>query len=307
MKKNNLTFILLGLTLLFPLTFWGASIKQVKDKKVLIQLDNFKVKVGDQVYGVNSAKKKTSILQIVTVKGNKAIAQLIKGTSVVNDTIMMKSSGPQTGKTAAAQPNAANSSNFKKTSFIRRDLKKISVNLKLSSDSISTKQQDNSSTPQTETVDMAGTNFGFNAQYDIPLTETYAVKAFGGLEMLKVAKTSTLANTCDGKTTKDCNVNINYLTFGGLIKASMPLAAQSHLWGGLGFSFKQPISKKSTALTEDNISLANALVLAGGLDYHLNNKNFIPVSLEFQKSFNESDTVPAIKHIGINVGYGFIF
>jgi hypothetical protein len=305
--KNNLTYLLSFIfILLLPSTFWGASIKQVKNKKVLIQLDNIKVKVGDQVYGVNSAKKKTSIMQIVTVKGDKAIAQLLKGNSAVNDTIVMKSSASKT-TAKTNQPNINNSSTLNRTSFIRKDLKKLSLNLKLSNDSIATQQQDRSSTPQTETVEMSGMNFGFNAHYDIPLTNVYSIKSFGGIEMLKIAKTSTLANTCDGKTTSDCNVNINYLTFGGLLKASMPIAAQSHLWGALGVGFKQPLTKKSTALTEGNISLANALILAFGVDYHLNNKNFIPVSFEYQKSFNESETVPSIKHMGLNIGYGYLF
>lgn len=284
-----------------PLCLQAGTVKQVKNNKVLIQLDNTKVNVGDKVFGLNSAKKKTSIIQISTIKNGKALGQVLKGTVKINDTILPQTTGKTTATNQVSNPADTIS---KKPSFIRKDLKKVSLHIKLSSDSITTKQQDINDVE--ETVEMAGTNFGFNGHYDIPLTDTYAFKAFAGIDMLKVAKSSTLATTCDGKTSNNCNVDINYLTFGGLIKASMPLS-QSHLWGGIGAGFKQPLTKKSTALTEENIGLGNALIIAFGLDYHLSNKSFIPVSFEYQKSFNESDTVPSIKHMGLNIGYGFLF
>ena len=93
---------------------------------------------------------------------------------------------------------------------------------------------------------------------------------------------------------------------GGIARYNYNLS-KAQLWAGLGATLKQPLVKKSTALNTDNIQMANSILLAGGVDYHINNLYFVPASLEYHKSFNESDTVPKIQEIGLSVGFGKLF
>ncbi len=304
MNKINLTQIFFIAATFFFQIINAGQITKVKDNKALLTLDGVQAKIGDQVYGLTN-QKKTSLMQITNIKNGKAVATILKGKAQVNDSLLVKVMGKKTGTVKSTPAQTVVTPNSK-TSFLRKDLKQLSVNLKFSSDGISTKQDSGGSTPVAETVNMEGTNFGVNMHYGIPINSWFSIDGLAGFEMLKVAKEASSPTTCDGHTTADCNAAINYLTFGGLGKANY-MMDKMQLWAGLGFGFKQPLTKKSTALTEENIALANALVVAFGLDYKMNNSRFIPISFEFQKSFNESDTVPAIKHFGLNIGYGFLF
>ncbi len=286
----------------FSSNIFAGSIQQIKNGKVLIALEGTPAQVGEQFFALNENNKKTAILEITAVKGDRAVAKITKGTTKTADTILSKGVGPSTSTKSAAPVEKIAS----ESTFIRHDLKKLAVNIKASTDMISTLQQDSTNpTPQKETVDMKGSNIGVNVTMGIPLSKTLSIQGFAGYEMLKVAGTA-LRNVCDGKTTTDCNADISYLTVGALARLTY---ASNNLeyWAGAGIGFKQPISKKSTALTLDNISLANTAIVALGLDYHLSNTKFIPVSFEYHKSFNESETVPVISHMGVQIGFGILY
>ena len=284
----------------------AGIIQQVKNDKVLMTLDDAQVQIGDQFYGINSDKKRTSILEITTVKNLKAVAKIIKGTAQVNDTTEIKSTAVANSNLSQnINTNQNKNPNFKSPSFIRHDQKKVAVSLLLGSDTISTQQKDSSPLPQEEKVDMKGNQFGLNLSIDLPFQDWIDIRAFAGFEMLKI-KATALYFSCDGKTSKDCNANINYLTLGGILRLKY-IKSNMEFWTGLGTSFKQPISKQSTALTESNIAMANSLIVALGLDYNVSNNYFIPVSFEYHKSFNESDSVPSIMHSVFSLGFGFMF
>jgi hypothetical protein len=288
---SALSFVVIGLS---SQAFAGV-IEQVKNGKVLIALKGTPAQVGEQFFALNENNKKTAILEVTAVKGDRAVAKITKGTTKLADTILSKGLG------AAPEKNSPSES-----TFIRHDLKKLAVNIKVSTDAISTLQQDSTNPfPNKETVDMKGSNIGLNVTMGIPLGKTLSIQGFAGYEMLKVAGTA-LRLVCDGKTTTDCNADISYLTVGALGRLTYASNSMEY-WAGAGFGFKQPIAKKSTALTLDNISLANTAIIALGLDYHLSNTKFIPVSFEYHKSFNESETVPTISHMGLQVGFGILY
>lgn len=280
----------------------AGVVQQVKNGKVLISLEGTPAQVGEQFFALNENNKKTAILEVTAVKGDRAVAKITKGTTKPTDSILSKGVGPAPSTKAAAPEKKS----APESTFIRHDLKKIAVNIKASTDAISTLQQDSTNPfPNKETVDMKGSNIGVNVSMNIPLSKTLSVQGFAGYEMLKVAGTA-LRLVCDGKTTTDCNADISYLTVGALGRLTYASNSMEY-WAGAGIGFKQPIAKKSTALTLDNISLANTAIVALGLDYHLSNTKFIPVSFEYHKSFNESETVPTISHMGLQVGFGILY
>ncbi len=279
-------------------TFAGL-ILQVKNGKVLIDLKGTPAQVGEYFFTLNQDNKKTAIIEITSVKAEKAVGKITKGATNVSDTILSKGMGAA----AVSSNHVAESS---RASFIRHDLKKIALNLKTSTDMISTTQQDRGNPfPAKETVMMKGNNMSINVSLGIPFGPTFSVQAFAGYEVLKVAGAA-VNLVCDGKTSRDCNVNISYLTLGGLARLNY-INGSFELWAGAGVGLKQPIAKTSTALLTENISLANAVIVAMGTDYYINNSFFVPVSIEYHKSFNESETVPKIEHMGAQIGLGMLF
>ena len=80
-----------------------------------------------------------------------------------------------------------------------------------------------------------------------------------------------------------------------------------NIWAGLGGAIKIPISKTSTALNVSDLTHSDSFTIATGLDYHLNNKTFIPVSFEYHHSMNTSVEVPTINQMNLLVGYGLKF
>ncbi len=301
MNTQSLKIKLFIASLIFAVSSYAGTIQQVKNGKVLINFTDDTAQVGDQLFAVNAAGKKTAILEVTTVKNNKAVAKILKGTAQPNDKTEARSSG---SAPITSVPTKKESSRSK---IIRHDMKKIAVNAKILMDSMSTKQQDDTTpSPLEETVDMAGNNFGLTLSMDYPLNDRYSIRGYAGYEMLKIKATSNRANMCDNRTSRDCNVELSYLSVGGIARMNFNFT-QMQLWVGAGASIKQPISKKSTALKLDNIQLANSVIVAGGLDYHINNFYFVPVSAEYHKSFNESDTVPKIQEMAVSVGFGKLF
>lgn len=305
MTTSNRIFSLITLFSLVTVCFcthaFAGTVQQIKNGKVLVALEGTPAQVGEQFFAINENNKKTAIIEITAVKGDRAVGKITKGTTKPNDTILSKGVGPTTSAAAPVEKKVP-----KESSFIRHDLRKLAVNIKFSNDTISTLQQDSTNPfPNKETVDMKGSNIGLNVTMGIPLSQTFSIQGFAGYEMLKVTGAAQ-RQVCDGKTTTDCNADISYLTVGALARLTY-VSDSLEYWAGTGIGFKQPISKKSTALTLDNISLGNTAIIALGLDYHLNNTKFIPVSFEYHKSFNESETVPVISHMGIQVGFGILY
>lgn len=288
-------------SLFVPALSFAGTIKQVKNNKALLSLDGEPAKVGDQIYSLNDENKKVGLLEITTVKGDQAVAKIVKGVAEANQRTVAK----PTSMTPAASGSSKKLSPTK-PSFFRHDRIKMAVNLKVTMDSIASKQEDNTSPfPLQEEVTMSGTNFGINASLDYPMNSWLSLRGYAGYEILKAAGTAQNLS-CDAKSSRDCNVNINYASFGALARLNYTMT-NTQLWAGAGAGFKQPLSKSSTALKEDNIALANTALVALGIDYHLSNKYFIPASFEYHYSFNTSDTVPKISQMALLVGFGILF
>ena len=295
MNKLTLTTLLI-LPLLASWSFAG-SVLQSKNGKVILDLAGEDVSVGEQVYLLNESDKKAAIVEITQVKNNKGLGIVKKGKAAVGYTLQKTSSGSSSESTTSTKTE---------TSVIRFDQFRFAVQLKSISNKIAAKQRDNTSPfPNEETVAMAGSNFGVSGTGDYALNSWLVARGSVGFEILDVAGTAQY-NSCASKTSKDCNVKVNYLTGGAYARFDI-LKAKFNPWVAVGGTLKFPISKQSTALDESGLGLANSIAVLAGIDYHLNNKSFIPFSFEYHMSKNTSDTVPTIDQTAITFGYGMKF
>lgn len=292
MKKNLSRLFILVIFLMSAQT-QAASLVQIKNQKTLINLEGHDASVGE-IYDVVGAAGKSGQVKIMQVKNGKAIAQILNGSVAVGEKLRTNSNVQAPVRTVR-----------KKDVVIRHDLIKFSILGKLMMNTFTTKQADNNAIPRTETVTMNGTNIGLTAALDYPLSSQYTFRGQLGLEPIAVKGTAQY-QSCNGKTSTDCNVNINYLAGAGYLRYDF-IKSQNVLWGAIGGTIKFPMSKSSTALVSNDINMANTLGLMFGYDYNFDNKTYIPATFEYHYSFNTSETVPAINQIALQLGYGWKF
>lgn len=296
-KIISRTLIVLAIGL--PSISFSQTIKTVKDGKVLIEFaSGFAIAKDEEFFVMNEKNKRSALVKITQVRGNKALGTIVKGTAKVGNTIAARKAAATAGMKASESSAPASS-----PSFLRFDRMKLGINLKMMMNQIAAKQIDNGG--QLETVAMKGSNMGLSLNMDMPLAGRLVARGEAGFEMLDVKGTGQFLS-CDGKTSTDCNAKINYLTLGAggrydLVQSAFNLFV---IGGGL---IKIPLSKKSTSLDESKIEMANSIYGGLGFDYLINNKSFIPVSFEYHMSLNKSDTVPVIDQMNATIGYGFIF
>lgn len=296
MNKWIVTFSICLLGLHF--SAFAGSVIQSKNGKVILDITGEDISVGDQLYLLNESDKRVAIIEVTQVKNDKGLAVVKKGKAAVGYSIQ-KSGSKSSG-------SSSSSASSKESSIIRFDQFRVAVQLKALMNKISAKQQDNTSPfPNQETVDMAGTNFGISVTGDYAVNSFLVARASVGLETLDIAGTAQY-NSCASKTSKDCNVQVNYLTGGAYARYDI-IKSKFNPWVAAGGTLKFPITKKSTALDEGGLQMANTMAVLLGVDYHLNNKTFLPFSFEYHVSTNKSDTVPTIDQMALTFGYGMKF
>lgn len=289
----------LALTFLFstPMAF-SQVVKQFKDNRVLVEFPaGYAIAKDDEFFVLNDKNKRSALIKITNVKGNRATGSVVKGNVVIGNTIQpRKATATQNMK--GTEPAAAAAA----PSFLRFDRMKLGFNFKYMMNAISAKQTDGTNT---ETVAMKGSNFGLTSNFDMPLSGRLIARGEAGVEMLDVKGTGQF-NSCNGRTSKDCDAKITYLTLGAAGRYDL-MQSKFTLFVAGGGLIKIPLSKASTSLDESKIEMANSIYGAFGGDFMLNNRSYFPVSLEYHLSLNKSDTVPVIDQINLTFGYGLIF
>ena len=292
-------FALLIALLVLPANSNAQTVKQVKDGKILVEFSiGFSMSKDEEFFVMNEKNKRSALIKITQVKGNKALGTIVKGTAKPGNTVISRKATATAGLKASESSAPAD-----RPSFLRFDKMKLGINLKMMMNAISAKQIDGSG--NLETVAMKGSNMGLSVNLDMPLAGRLVARGEAGFEMLDVKGTAQF-NSCDGKLSTNCNAKINYLTLGAAGRYDLIQSAFNLFVVGGGL-IKIPLSKKSTSLDESKIEMANSIYAGAGFDYLINNKMFIPIGFEYHMSLNKSDTVPVIDQMNFTIGYGMTF
>ncbi len=300
------TSVLIGLvTLCFSTSLFAAKVLQSKNGKVMIDLEGDAAIADQMIILVNDQNKKVAIAQITQVKNGKAIATITKGQSLGNEKITFAAKPKTTNNVVNNSPDTtSNKVSQQNTTMYRTDSKRMSVVLSIMSNTMNTKQSDGvQPTPNNEDVGMKGNTFGVTAVVDWPVFKSFTLRGTLGFEPFKVAGTSNFLS-CDKSRSTDCTAEITYLSAGGYARFDFN-SSQAQFWAAGGGAFKLPLSKSTTALNPDDIKPTFTYGVALGLDYFINNKTFIPFSVEKQL-FLKSDTVSA-DILFLRAGYGLTF
>ncbi len=277
--------------LLFFISSLGFSqtVMNVKNGKVLLDLGSLNVNAGDRVVTSNSEGKKKSLLQIRQIKNGKATAEILKGTPEIGHTLAVFKGA--TKKTRQADNDDSQYATRKKggygfTGSLAMNAMKIS-NL--------TREQ------KLYSFEMTGTNFGLGGFYDYSLNNSWLVRAHGTLEMFDVKSTKNGCGTAPGLS--ECTVKFTQLgTYGtfNYLFSPQPL----RVWAGIGGGLFIYLSKDASVLDTNKFFYNSMLMAAGGVDYFMNQKTFVPISLEYQMI---PDKQAGVTSLVLRAGWGKTF
>lgn len=272
----------------------AATVKAVKGKRVLIEVQTDEVKKNEIYYVIRDGKR-VGIIKIRAIKGSKALAQLGKGQASQGDQLVLRGAKAASPSQAAAAESATDDSGATGVRLLKQNgYWGIVGGLSQSSATVDLR---NAAGASLGTVDLSGMGFNLKGLFDYPMFSAVWFRAMGGVEQFVAGGTNN--NNCG----TECTIDITYLTadfWGRLVFGS-----NHRWWAGAGFDLLFPLSKSSTALDESSITNTSILGVGGGVDFILKSGAYIPVQIEYGM-YPESDQVKA-SAIMIRAGYATRF
>lgn len=256
--------------LFLPCTGWSAEIVKIKGRGCLVDLKGTPANVDDTFFAVTAEGKKKAILVIKKVKGEKAIARIIKGQAEVGMSLKSRSSGGNATAEASAptsEPAAKSRGSRAASGFL----------LGFALDNMSVDLKDPNTNASTGTVALSGNAFSAKYLFDYRLFSQVWFRGTTGLDSFVASGSSKCTETQKAV----CDVKIYYLSFDALARFVFTEKGSLHPWAGGGFGLLFPMSKSSTALDSSSISNTSVTVVAGGLDWVMQSGAYFPVSIEY--------------------------
>lgn len=306
--KTLLHFIIVCLALVFAHQARAASVSQVKERKALLDLTGLiDVKPGDQLFAVDANGKKKALLQVRQIKGNKAVAEIVKGVASQGQDLVLRGGGTSPSPISKpVQQEAASAPLSDRLQRMRQ--KKNGPAWGLLGHYNQTSMDVNFYTGQgvlrrKSNTQMKGSSFGVSAFYDYLLTPRFQIRTVTGLDQVS-ASGSTALPDCDKGTTSNCTFAVTYLTLAAQARFLLN-EGKTRFWIGGGGGFLLAMQKASNVLDTSQISTNQVYFASGGADIGLSGNSFIPVSLDYGM-FPSSETVKA-NIMTLRAGYGWFF
>lgn len=283
-------FVFVSGLLLTDVAF-SNTVKTVKGKKALLDLSDSSLSSGDSVNIYNSDQKKIGSGKISQLKGKKAIVEITSGHANIGDSVVNENSDFGDSGSSSSGSSTRNFNSKKNDWGVQFSFLMNAMNA----------EETNGTTK--EVAAMKGTSFGLFGFYDYAYSPRLMIRGGAGFDQFKASSTINI-NGCDGRTSRNCNVNINYLSGYGYLKYNIT-TGKARFFGLGGMAMMMAMSKSTTALKEGDISTTTLFIVGGGVDIKMSNKNFIPISVEYGL-FPPSDSVSANSLI-FRGGYGWLF
>lgn len=270
--KNIKTFFVFFI-LVFSSTTFAASVTAVKGKKIMINLEGESTAPGSEFFVLSPNGKKVAIVRITQIKGDRALADILKGAVRMGYSLQARGGGG-----GASTSSSADSYYDKKLSARAHTGNSMGVvgGYLMNSMLASFMGGPLGATYKVE-ASMSGSGFGALGFYDYAISPRFAFRGMTGVEQYNVAGS---INTPDCTQTTICDVQLMYLSFYGYGKYNL-LMDNHKWWIGGGYGYLYALSKASSVLRADQISANQVFVLSTGFDYRLSAKNYVPISLEY--------------------------
>lgn len=305
--KRLIPTISLGLTLLATFELRAQEVVQVKSGKALLNLSGAPASAGTEFFSINAEGKRKAILRIRQVKGDRAIADVVKGTAEPGHTLQMRGGGGSSAPARTQEVTTAPAAEPKEErrqrprGFLGRMLKRgtgvgILGGLAQNSMSLTAKKSGVS-----EDLSLAGNSFNLMGFYDYDLSKSFTVRARAGLETFSAKGTAKNAVVCSNSTS--CDVGFNYLSGEAAAHFNF-MQGKTRAWAGAGFAFMFVMTKSSSISNLDTSNATNNMMyLSTGADFDMGRGAFVPVSFDYGL-FPGSAGVNANSMI-LRAGYGW--
>lgn len=266
--KQLLGFFL-SVILLSPWLVHSAEVLKVKGKSALVDLKGDSAMPGDTFYTLSADGKRRGIIRLSKVKGEKAIGKITKGRVEAGMSLELKASNTAGGGESGGDMKSSASDSGGPSKMYWGFL------VGMAQDKMTAKVNDVNNNPIT-TTSMSGMGFSAKGLFDYEFFKSIWFRGSAGFEGFDVSGN----NVCGTGNAQACNATIYYLSFDFMGRYVFDVG-NIKPWGGIGVSLLFPASKKATALATNSITTTNAITPAVGVDWHLSNRWYIPVSLEY--------------------------
>jgi hypothetical protein len=283
---SRLSLAALSLSLFVATIAEAASVANIKGQRVLINLEGDSASPGDEFFLVDpNTNKRRAVVRISQVRGGKAIADLMKGSPAVGQTLQARGGGGGSSGGGYSSPVASDSGSDNAVSNRLRPAFGIMGHYLMNSMEAQQKLQSNA----TNTSSMNGSGFGVGGFYDYVFSSDIIARGTIALEQFTVSGKPSNTSGCNGSGT--CDAKFMYLSFYGLAKYHLT-KGDYRPWIGAGGGLLLAMSKESSILNASQVSTNQVFVVGAGMDIQRGRKNAIPVSVEYAL-FPPSDTVKA--------------
>ncbi len=299
----------LALILLTTISSPAATVSQVKGTKVLLQLEGASLLPDTEIYISQSNGKKIGLAKIKVVKGDRAIAELLKGRAEPGANVSLKAgsnSGANSGSnltggrssstTPSSSPDEAHMNPIKS-----RPRNTAGFLTGITNNSMSLTAQYGSTK---SAVELKDTGFVLKGFYDYKLTKDFLARLGLGLQTFS-AKGTAGASVCDNGNTKACEISFMYAV--AEAEAQYYLTDSNfRMWLGGGYHFMMAASKKNNISNLSSDTSTNQMISFGlGADWWISKSSFIPIS--FLYGIYPGSSNVNVSSLLLQVGYGFGF
>lgn len=241
----------------------AGTVSKSSDNKVIIDFEGESIpNPNDRFYVLDqSSHKEIGIVQIIKIKGSRALAKLLKGKAKPGDSTDVAQSGKkgraqkQVAKNTADDSGESDDREPAQSSRSRSSRSErgggsgsFGVGANFIYTSFYLKMPDGSGEGS-----ISGTSFGFRAAYDMPMSSSFALHFAGGYH------TSAASTAIDGNTYK---FQASYLALEGIGRLSLEGRQKEGLWIGGGLGLYSPISYDKTSATKPSTEVG--LIGSGG-------------------------------------------
>jgi opacity protein-like surface antigen len=257
------TIVFLANVLFFSSSLMAIEVSKVKGNKVLIQLEDQQVNVGDEFFALNADGKKKGLITIKQIRDERAIGILNKGQAEPGWTLTKRIAKKKTARQSSAAVDNESGPH-----------EKAYYGLQIGYSLVSMSVDETSST----TISMNGGSLSVRGIFDYGIFDRIWFRGGLGYQGFD-ASSSSLCTQSDGSQAT-CNIDVNYLDFDFLARYLFSMG-YFRPWLGVGFGLLFPLSKSTTAILPSTVTNTSIIEAGAGLDWFVTNTVFIPVQVEY--------------------------
>ncbi|MBX9768265.1 MAG: hypothetical protein K2X47_13405 [Bdellovibrionales bacterium] len=258
---NLKILILMVVVISLPTLSRAQEITSVKGSKIYVESES-PLEVGTQL-DVLGADGRMGTVEIVKVKGSKALAKVVDGEVKAG------------GKLKARKGDSIKAETKKKEGLGKRFRFGVLGGVAMPSQTIKLTH----ATLGNETITPSGTSFNVGAIFDLTLTRLLSARVIVAMDKFVTSTTSRLG-LCNKGTSTSCTSDITFLLLEPWAKINLVKNPKFGLFIGFGGQLMIPLSITTTTLNPDYVQTSFAMAPGIGADITLG-KIVIPLQLEY--------------------------